>query len=114
GVASNVKLLAAEFAGLPHETALAPGNILNDTAIPYRMPNVRTVAHRLAETPLRPSWIRSPGRLQNTFANESFMDELAAAAGADPLEFRLRHLSDPRAAAVLQAAADRFGWQPRT
>jgi nicotinate dehydrogenase subunit B len=113
GVASNVKLLAAEFAGLPHETALAPGSILNDTAIPYRMPNVRTVAHRLAETPLRPSWIRSPGRLQNTFANESFMDELAAAAGADPLEFRLRHLSDARGAEVLQRLAKLANWEKR-
>ena len=43
-----------------------------------------TVAHRLAETPFRPSWIRAPGRMQNTFCNEAFVDELAVAAGADP------------------------------
>ena len=49
----------------------------------------------------------------NVFANESFLDELAAAAGADPVEFRLRYLDDPRARAVVQAAAERAGWQPR-
>ena len=76
----------------------------------------RVTAHwlPLSASPLRPSALRSLGAMANTFANESFMDELAASAGADPLEFRLRHLNDPRAAAVLQAAADQFGWQPRT
>jgi CO/xanthine dehydrogenase Mo-binding subunit len=83
-------------------------------AIPYRFPNVRTVAHRLANTPLRPSWIRSPGRLQNTFANEAFMDELAADAGADPLEFRLRYLDDPRGAEVLRRLARLARWEGRT
>jgi nicotinate dehydrogenase subunit B len=76
----------------------------------------RVTAHwlPLSASPLRSSALRSLGAMANTFANESFMDELAASAGADPLEFRLRHLNDPRAAAVLQAAADQFGWQPRT
>jgi CO/xanthine dehydrogenase Mo-binding subunit len=76
----------------------------------------RVTAHwlPLSASPLRPSALRSLGALANTFANESFMDELAASAESDPLEFRLTHLDDPRAAAVLQAAADQFGWQPRT
>ena len=76
----------------------------------------RVTAHwlPLSASPLRPSALRSLGAMANTFANESFMDELAASAGADPLEFRLRHLNDPRGAAVLQAAADQFSWQPRT
>jgi hypothetical protein len=51
-------------------------------AIPYTIPNVTTTAHRLQSTPLRPAWIRSPGRLQNTFANESFLDQIAAAIDA--------------------------------
>jgi len=60
-----------------------------------------------ATTPLRPSWIRSPGRLQNTFANESFMDELASAVQVDPIAFRLRYLDDPRRAEVLKRLARR-------
>ena len=113
GAAGTVKLLAAELAGLPHETGLEPGNILNNSAIPYDFPNIRTLAHRLADTPLRPAWIRSPGRLQNTFANESFMDELAAAVGADPLDFRLRYLKDPRGAELLQRFAQIANWEKR-
>jgi nicotinate dehydrogenase subunit B len=57
--------------------------------------------------------LRSPDRLQNTFANECFMDELAAAAGADPVQFRLRHLSDPRLIAVVNAGASAANWNPR-
>jgi CO/xanthine dehydrogenase Mo-binding subunit len=57
--------------------------------------------------------LRSPLRIQNTFANECFMDELAAAAKADPVAFRLRHLKDPRLIGVIQAAAKAAGWQAR-
>ncbi|HEX7967238.1 MAG TPA: molybdopterin cofactor-binding domain-containing protein, partial [Stellaceae bacterium] len=108
-----VKLVAAELAGLPHETAMAPGNIHQNSAIPYDFPNIRTVAHRLADTPFRPSWIRTPGRMQNTFANEAFTDELAAAAGADPLEFRLRYLKDPRGIELLERLATLAKWEKR-
>ncbi len=114
GATGNVKLVAAELAGLPHETGMVPGNVIQNTAIPYAFPNVRTVAHRLAETPLRPSWIRAPGRMQNTFCNESFMDELAAAVGADPLEFRLRYLNDPRGVELLKRLASLAKWQGRS
>jgi CO/xanthine dehydrogenase Mo-binding subunit len=57
--------------------------------------------------------LRSPSRLQNTFAHESFMDELAALAGADPVQFRLRHLKDQRLIDVLNAVAKAAGWQAR-
>jgi len=114
GATGNVKLVAAELAGLPHETGMVPGNVIQNTAIPYAFPNVRTVAHRLAETPLRPSWIRAPGRMQNTFCNESFMDELAAAVGADPLEFRLRYLNDPRGVELLKRLASVAQWPGRS
>ncbi len=108
----NVKLLAAELADLPHEDA-NPGNMHQGMAIPYTMPNVRATAHWLADTPLRVSWIRTPGRMQNTFANECFLDELAAAAGADPLAFRLARLDDPRGAELLQRLGQVSGWAPR-
>ncbi len=64
-----------------------------------------------------PFWtgpLRSPQRLQNTFAHESFMDELAARAKADPVEFRLRHLSEPRMIDVVKAAAKTANWETRT
>jgi CO/xanthine dehydrogenase Mo-binding subunit len=111
GAATPVALVAATLASLPRETDIGPGGILNDTAIPYSVPNMRTVAHRLETTPLRPAWIRAPGRMQNTFANESFLDELATAAGADPLEFRLRHLKDARGAELLERLASVAMWE---
>ena len=111
GAATPVALVAATLARLPREMNIGPGGILNDTAIPYAVPNMRTVARRLETTPLRPAWIRAPGRMQNTFANESFLDELAAAAGADPLEFRLRHLKDSRGAEVLERLASVAMWE---
>ena len=66
--------------------------------------------HFLPEMPLRVSALRALGGYMNVFAIESFMDELAEAADADPVEFRLRHLEDPRARDVVTAAAERFGW----
>jgi nicotinate dehydrogenase subunit B len=113
GAVGNVPLIAASLAGLPHETAYSPGNIIQNSAIPYALPNVRTVCHRLAETPFRPSWIRTPGRMQNTYANEAFMDELAAAAGSDPLEFRLKYLKDSRGVELLRRLAALSKWERR-
>jgi CO/xanthine dehydrogenase Mo-binding subunit len=79
----------------------------------YDLPNVRVVKHWIAATPLRVSATRGLGAFGNVFAVESFMDELAHAAGADPLEFRLRHLSDERARAVVDKAAAKAGWRDR-
>jgi CO/xanthine dehydrogenase Mo-binding subunit len=70
----------------------------------------------LVHTVLSPFWtgpLRSPARLQNTFAHESFMDELAAHVKADPVEYRLRHLRHPRVIGVLKAAAKASNWQTR-
>src|SRR6201987_1863128 len=78
-----VPLVAATLSGLPADQAIAPGNIFQNSNIPYKFANIKAVCHRLETTPLRPSWIRTPGRMQNTFANESFIDEIAAAANAD-------------------------------
>jgi nicotinate dehydrogenase subunit B len=63
-------------------------------------------------SPLRTSHLRDPLGPQITFANESFMDEVAFAAGADPVEFRLRNLKEPRDRAAIQAAAEKAGWKP--
>jgi nicotinate dehydrogenase subunit B len=68
------------------------------------------VHHFLPTMPLRVSALRSLGAYVNVFSIESFMDELALAARADPVQFRLRHLDDPRARDVVSAAAERFGW----
>ncbi|HTO69473.1 MAG TPA: molybdopterin cofactor-binding domain-containing protein [Myxococcota bacterium] len=80
----------------------------------YAFPQRRIVKHFLADSPLRTSALRGLGAYANVFALESFLDEVAHAAGADPVEFRLRHLDDERARDVIGAAAARFGWQPAT
>jgi nicotinate dehydrogenase subunit B len=109
---SRATLIAADLAGLPTD-ASHPGSIQQHLAIQYGFPNIRTVAHRLADTPFRPSWIRTPGRMQNTFGNEVFLDEIAHAGGADPLELRIRHLNDKRGIEALQRVARLANWQPR-
>ncbi|HEX9808474.1 MAG TPA: molybdopterin cofactor-binding domain-containing protein [Alphaproteobacteria bacterium] len=78
----------------------------------YDFPRRRIVAHFVKETPLRTSSFRGLGNYANIFAIESFMDELAHASGQDPLAFRLRHLSDERGRAVLEAVAEAIGWPP--
>jgi len=78
----------------------------------YEIP-ARHIVAEYVPGPLRTSAVRSLGAYFNTFAIESFMDELAEAAGADPVEFRLAHLSDPRARHVLEVVAERAGWRRR-
>jgi nicotinate dehydrogenase subunit B len=81
-------------------------------AIPiYKFPNAQVVHHFIPAMPLRISAMRALGAYHNVFSIESFMDELARAAGADPVEFRLKHLEDPRGRDVITTAAQRFGWQ---
>jgi nicotinate dehydrogenase subunit B len=81
-------------------------------AIPiYRFPNAHVVHHFIPAMPVRISALRSLGAYHNVFSIESFMDELALAAGADPVEFRLKHLGDPRGREVIEKAAQGFGWR---
>jgi CO/xanthine dehydrogenase Mo-binding subunit len=83
-------------------------------AIPlYTLPSARVTHHFLPDMPVRVSALRSLGAHMNVFAIESFMDELALAAGTDPVTFRLAHLEDTRARDVITAAADEFHWSAR-
>ena len=84
------------------------------TAVPpYEYANLRVVANDMAPI-LRASWLRGVSALPNVFAHESYVDELATAAGADPVEFRLCHLKDERACDLLRATAARAGWIAHT
>lgn len=115
GAGGNVDLTTAELAGLPRENQINPGNIIHNLAVPYTFPAVKTTCHRLDSTPFRPSWIRTPGRMQNTYANEAFIDECAAEARADPIAYRLRSMpaDDPRGREVLERVARLANWQTR-
>jgi CO/xanthine dehydrogenase Mo-binding subunit len=80
----------------------------------YALPNARGTFHFVEQMPARVSALRGLGAQMNVFALESFMDELAAAAGRDPVAFRLDYLEDERARAVVQQTAERFGWSSRS
>ncbi len=81
-------------------------------AIPiYKFPNAQVVHHFIPAMPVRISAMRALGAYHNVFSIESFMDELADVAGADPIEFRLKHLDDARGRDVIEKAAQGFGWQ---
>ena len=107
-------LLAADAAGLAQEHGQNAGSITQNADPPYEADTVRVVAHWLEETPLQLSNLRAPGKIANVFAVESVIDELAAAAGVDPVEFRVSRLTDPRGIDVITRTASAFGWQPRT
>ena len=83
------------------------------TAIPpYDYDAMRVIAHDMPPI-VRASWFRGVSALPNTFAHESYIDELATEAGVDPIEYRLRYLKDPRAVDLVNAVAERAGWTPR-
>ena len=113
------RFLAPRYLAEPvPEPARAPnltanGGIHRNATPPYAFPATRIVKHLVHDLPLRVSALRTLGAYANVFAAESFMDELAHAAGADPLDYRRRHLVDARTRAVLDAAAERLGWTAR-
>jgi len=105
--------LARPFVPSPPRAMPQPEGGGDRNAIPlYAFPGARVMHHFIPEMPLRVSAMRSLGAYMNVFSIESFMDELAATAGADPVVFRLAHLEDERARAVVSLAAERFGWKP--
>jgi nicotinate dehydrogenase subunit B len=109
----DIPLLAPAAAGLDDVRGLQPGFIWQNADPPYAAENVQVLVHWLKDAPLRPAPIRSPGKPANCFAVESFVDELAAAAGLDPVEFRLRGLADARGVEVIRRAAALMNWQSR-
>ena len=110
------KYLAPRFraepvrAPTPAPNLTTNGGIHRNATPPYAFPETRIVKHLVHDLPLRVSALRTLGAYANVFAAESFMDELACEAGEDPLDYRRRHLEDARTRAVLDAAAERFGW----
>jgi nicotinate dehydrogenase subunit B len=118
GQPGGVNLLAAWDLKTPFVKSPAPhipqpfGDGDRNAVPSYELPRKEIRNHLLLDAPVRNGSFRTLGSHGNIFAIESFMDELAEAAGSDPLAFRLAHLRDPRAQAVLQAAADKAGWAP--
>jgi nicotinate dehydrogenase subunit B len=118
GQPGGVNLLAAWDLKTPFVKSPAPhipqpfGDGDRNAVPSYELPRKEIRNHLLLDAPVRNGSFRTLGSHGNIFAIESFMDELAQAAGSDPLAFRLAHLRDPRAQAVLQAAADKAGWTP--
>ena len=99
-------------APMPVDIPLASGGGSHRNAIPYyTLPNCKVVNHSIQSMPIRSSSLRALGAHMNIFAIESFMDELAAEAKLDPIEFRLRHLKDERAIAVLKAVSAKAQWR---
>lgn len=95
----------------PASTAYEMGD--RTSVPPYDYGKLRVVAHDMAPI-LRASWLRGVSALPNAFAHESYVDELATAAGADPVAFRLKHLNDERASDLVKATAARAGWLAHT
>ena len=112
-IQGNRPLVSVDGAGITQPHGQGAGLMSQNGDPPYSASNVRVVVHYLKGTPLRPSNLRAPGKVANVFAVESFTDELAAAAGVDAVEFRLRGLTDPRALDVIKRAAEMIGWEGR-
>jgi nicotinate dehydrogenase subunit B len=110
--------LGAQLTGIPNTTGVDEFAQWGVQAPPYTFGNIHAMAHVIPAlyeiaSPLRTTHLRDPEGPATSFAVESFADEIAAAAGFDPLDFRLRYLDEPRAKAVLTAAAQKAGWDRR-
>jgi nicotinate dehydrogenase subunit B len=108
-----IPLLSPLAAGLKQPVGQAVGLVTQNGDPSYPANAVKVHVHWLGAAPLRPSNIRAPGKVANCFAVESFVDELAAQAGADPIAFRLRDLANPRGREVIERLARLMRWSPR-
>jgi len=109
----GIPLLAAVAAGLDDGAGSSSGFTGMNSDPPYAIENIRAEVRWLKTTPLRPSNMRAPGKIGNVLAVESFFDELAHEAEADPLAYRLRLLSDPRGREVLERVGAMMNWTAR-
>jgi nicotinate dehydrogenase subunit B len=106
--------LAGQLTGLPVKSLQGFGVPAESYGFANKRLAWETIAPLLDRaSPLRTAHLRDPVGPQIQFASESFIDEIAAAMRADPVAFRLRYLKAPRDIAVVKAAAERAGWQPR-
>jgi CO/xanthine dehydrogenase Mo-binding subunit len=110
--------LAGQLTGIPNTSGVDEFAQWGEECVAYAFPNVHADAHVVPAfldeaSPLRTTHLRDPEGPATTFATESFMDELAAAAKADPIEFRLKYLDDDRLRAALKKAAEKFNWDRR-
>jgi nicotinate dehydrogenase subunit B len=110
--------LGAQLTGIPNTTGVDEFAQWGVQAPPYTFGNIHAMAHVIpalyeSASPLRTTHLRDPEGPATSFAVESFIDEIAAAADADPLDFRLKYLDESRAKAVLTAAAQKAGWDRR-
>jgi CO/xanthine dehydrogenase Mo-binding subunit len=108
-----IPLLSPLAAGLKQPVGQAVGLVTQNGDPSYPANAVKVHVHWLGAAPLRPSNIRAPGKVANCFAVESFVDELASQAGADPIAFRLRDLANPRGREVIERLARLMPWSPR-
>ncbi|MBZ5662820.1 MAG: molybdopterin-dependent oxidoreductase [Acidobacteriia bacterium] len=110
--------LGAQLTGIPNTSGVDEFAQWGAESAPYAFQNIHAMAHVVpafydSASPLRTTHLRDPEGPATSFATESFMDEIAAATGADPVEFRFKHLDDARAKAVLTAATQKAGWDTR-
>jgi nicotinate dehydrogenase subunit B len=120
GVASEPTLLSGRYRAEPtpvppFRNGANPPGAADRNTIPteYDFPNQKVVLHHHAVAPIRTSALRTLGAYMNVFSAECFMDDMAAAAGKDPVSFRSTHLTDPRLRAVMEKAVEISGWTPR-
>jgi CO/xanthine dehydrogenase Mo-binding subunit len=106
-------ILAGGAAGIPQPQGTITGLVTQNGDPPYAVDHVRVLAHRLKGSAIQTSNLRAPGKIGNVLAVEGLTDALAAAAGADAVEFRIKQLTDPRAVEVVTRAASAFRWDAR-
>jgi CO/xanthine dehydrogenase Mo-binding subunit len=109
----DTHLVAAALIGQPDVTGTIGASREVPILYAYNFENAEVSSRNQGRVGLLTAWMRSPAQFETTFAMEAFIDELAAAVKQDPLAFRIAHLDDPRAIAVLKAAAQEYGWNSR-